>query len=277
MKALHIASIAVALASAGCAAASPIDNVVPAFPGWDEAPDDMKKGLESQVQAYIDNPDLTPQDVYAAWLQQRQSEGWTFGETLDADKKVSPGIVPWAEASPRRRMLDTMLHAAARTLKDLPDADAAAIRVAAAPTVLATPNGFVAVKYIGRRDTYKDGAYGSGIVFAKGQTQMVPHATAVQMLRHPDVYVPGEAAPAAAAATASEPQAAKTKEQEEQERQQEEQRLQDARDSINAMGEKDAVVAFVQTNFNQKLDARKGLDSLKAQAIQLVDQFGMPQ
>ena len=50
----------------------------------------------------------------------------------------------------------------------------------------------VAVKYIGHRETYTDGAYGSRIAFTKGQSVLVPADLAAKLLRHPDVYTHGE-------------------------------------------------------------------------------------
>jgi hypothetical protein len=269
MKAILIASIAASLASQALVAAGFHNGGI----DWAELPEEARKGLESQVEGFAGNPELTPQAVHAAWLEQKQADGWTFGAQLDADKKVSPNIVPWDDASPQRRVLDTMLYACANALKAVPDADAVgrlsvdSLKGRDAPRpALVAPDGFVMIKYIGRRLTHKDGNYGTGIQWDHpGQSKPVPAAAAAQMLRHPDVYAMGEG-PAPEPAV----QVVKVSEKE-----LEEQHTQDVRDSINAMRAKAAVSAFIKTNFGQDADESKPLAALKEQAIQLVDQFGV--
>jgi hypothetical protein len=40
------------------------------------------------------------------WFQERVSDGWTFGEQRDAQKKRSPYLVPWEQLSDDVRDLD---------------------------------------------------------------------------------------------------------------------------------------------------------------------------
>lgn len=268
MKAILIASIAANLAGQALVAAGFHNGGI----AWDELPEDARKGLESQVEGFVANPELTPEAVHGAWLTQKLADGWTFDADLNAEKKTSPNIVDWDRASPQRRVLDTLLHACAQALKNLPDeapvgrpgVDSLQGRDAPRPMLVA-PTGFVMIKYIGKRPTHKDGNYGTGIQWDhQGQSKPVPAEAAAQMLRHPDVYALGEgSAPAPVEA------------QRKDEKQLEEEHTQDVRDSINAMTEKQAVVDFVKANFSQDIPANKSLAKLKEQAIGLVDQFGV--
>lgn len=52
------------------------------------------------------------------------------------------------------------------------------------------------IKYVGHRPTYTESCYGTGLVFTQGQTITVDEAVARKLLRHPDVYVLGDAADA---------------------------------------------------------------------------------
>ena len=52
---------------------------------------------------------------------------------------------------------------------------------------------YVSVKYIGKRSSYVDGAFGTRVTFKQGESKMIPADKALLMLRHPDVYVPGKA------------------------------------------------------------------------------------
>lgn len=117
----------------------------------------------------------------------------------------------------------------------------------------------VAVKYIGHRETYTDGAYGSRIVFTKGQSVLVPADLAAKLLRHPDVYTQGENKKAVVV--------------EVQEQKTENEDSQAIRDRIAVM-DKTALESFVKTTFRIDIDKRKGVEALRQQAIGLIDQYG---
>ena len=114
------------------------------------------------------------------------------------------------------------------------------------------------IKYIGARAEYTDGTYGTRIHWLRGESKMVPTDKAVKMLRHPDVYVAGDAG-APTPGVPGEPD--------------KEDDVQDMRDAIASMG-KDAVIQYAQTKFNMKLDKRQSVEGLRTAAIQLVDQYG---
>ena len=46
----------------------------------------------------------------------------------------------------------------------------------------------VAVKYVGRRDSYRDQLYGTGLAFEKGQVRNLPADLARKFLRHGDTF-----------------------------------------------------------------------------------------
>lgn len=116
----------------------------------------------------------------------------------------------------------------------------------------------VSIKYIGPRPEYTDGVYGTRITWAKGESKMVPADKALAMLKHPDVYVPGEAG-------APTPKLPADKDPEDN--------VQDLRDSIASMS-KEAVLTYAQTHFNMKLDKRQSVEKLRTEATRLVDQYG---
>ena len=75
----------------------------------------------------IDTKDITlPEDllaltekiaenVHAVWAQGRISEGWTYGETKDPEKKTTPLLVPYAELADSEKDYDR--NTAIETLK----------------------------------------------------------------------------------------------------------------------------------------------------------------
>lgn len=117
----------------------------------------------------------------------------------------------------------------------------------------------VAVKYIGKRETYIDGTYGSRIAFTKGQSVLVPADLAAKMLRHPDVYAKGDAKKAEVVEVQEQPVV--------------DEDSQAIRDRIAVM-DKTALESFVKTTYRMDIDKRKSVESLRQQAINLVDQYG---
>lgn len=123
------------------------------------------------------------------------------------------------------------------------------------------------VQYMGNRPSPRsDNLYQTG-EWVSGQIKDVPDAVAAKMLRHPDVYV--LAGERQGVIEVVEGQPLETDELDEE-------AVEDARMSIDAMGTKNAVYDFVQTNFNQELDRRSSLRNMKEEAIRLIDQFGLP-
>lgn len=118
----------------------------------------------------------------------------------------------------------------------------------------------VAIKYVGKRDTYVEGTYGSRIQFTQGQSVLVPSGLAAKLLRHADQYAKGEVE-VAEVVPVDKPDTEPDK-------------TQDMRDQIAVM-DKSALESFAKTAFRIDLDKRKGLESLRQQVIGLVDQFGV--
>lgn len=135
------------------------------------------------------------------------------------------------------------------------------------PNVVAQQAG-IFVRYIGRAETCNDHLYGTGMWTRREVKSVVP-SVALRMVRHPDQYeevvaleneLPAERAPV------GEPgrRADKDPDTPEQE-------------AIMAIQQMDAgqVRDFVERNYQQKLDGRKGVAALRAEAVGLVDQFGI--
>lgn len=50
-----------------------------------------------------DNPDAPASAQHDSWLEEKQRDGWIWGDTKDADKKTHPCIVPYRENQHRRQ------------------------------------------------------------------------------------------------------------------------------------------------------------------------------
>ena len=270
MNRVLIAAIAHTLNAALCEAIG--DHSQPA---WAQAPDWQKESALAGVDMHLANPEATPEQSHAAWMEHKVKDGWVYGEVKDAEKKTHPCIRPWAELPVEQRIKDHIFRAAVHALSPVPDAPAAgaqALKAAPGGVIprLVGPQGFAPVKYVGRRETYREGMYATGLVFQRGETKMVPTDKARLLLQHPDVYVPGDVQ---SMATVQAPPSERSKADEDR---QAEERVQEARDAIANMN-KDALVAYAQTNFRVALDKHQGVAKLREAATQLVDRFGLAQ
>jgi len=223
-------------------------------PVWADAPEWQKASALAGVDMHLKNPDATPEQSHESWLAQKAADGWTFGEVKDAEKKQHPCFRPYDELPPEQKAKDYLFRATVHSLAAL-EAPAAAVQVEPGSS------DKVAVKYIGKREYYVDGAYGTHIAFNQGETKLVPADKARLMLGHPDVYVPGELAQAVVTEA---PKADATEEDD----------TQDMRDQVAQM-DKDGLELFAKTHFKVDLDKRLGVAKLRAHVTQLVDQFGV--
>lgn len=230
-------------------------------PSWEDAPEWQKASAMAGVQMHLANPDATPEQSHESWLAQKLADGWVYGEVKDAEKKEHPCVKPYAELPEAQKVKDYLFRAVVHAMAKIPAAEA----VQKAQTVVAGPNGMamVPVKYVGKRESYTEGTYGTRISFLKGETKLVPADKARLLLGHPDVYEPGEVEGAQVAETVEKPSD-----------QTEEDRIQETRDAIANMT-KAAVTTFAKTNFNVDMNAKLSLAELRAQAIGYVDQFGI--
>ena len=228
---------------------------------WEEAPDWQKASALAGVDMHLANPDATPEQSHESWLAQKTTEGWTFGFVKDAEKKEHPCFMPYEQLPIEQRAKDYLFRAVVHTLKDAPDAVISAAPAAQTAQIMATPDGFLPIRYIGKRQTYIDGAFGTKTEFVQGGTRLVPVDVARKMLAHKDVYELGEAE---AGAVGSKPADDDGDEESQQE----------MRDSIASMS-KEGLAVLAKSHFNVDLDKSKKVGDLRTQVTGLVDQFGL--
>jgi len=121
----------------------------------------------------------------------------------------------------------------------------------------------IAVKYIGHRLNFVDVIYGTGLAFEPGQTINVDDAIARKMLKHADVYVPGDEAEAE---TTAKVESTKPTDDPDPD--------QTVRDSIANMN-KASLVDYAKIHFQADLDKRMSVADMRAKVTGLFDQFGV--
>ena len=250
-------------------------------PSWGDAPEDQRESTLAGVVMHLANPDATPEESHAAWAKQKVEDGWIYGEEKNEDLKTHPQLIPYDELPEGQKAKDYAFKAVVAAMASLPEEDAEALKeevaalkkelAAGSPARSANVPGKIPVKYIGKRERYTDGLYKTGLTWEKDQTLMVSPDKAALLLKHPDQYVRGEeetpCLPPAEAALLTDGK---------DDADDEESRVQDAKDAVTNMTDVDAVREYVKVNFSgAKLHHNVGLDTAKAKAIGMIDQFGL--
>lgn len=57
--------------------------------------DDQLESLIDGVKFMLDNPNITPEQSHNNWMKMKISQGWTYGETKDFNKKTHPNLIPY--------------------------------------------------------------------------------------------------------------------------------------------------------------------------------------
>lgn len=283
MKILVIAQAAHAINAAYCLSLG--DASVPA---WADATEQHQRSLLAGVEMHLANPEATPEQSHESWLAAKLADGWTYGEVKDEAAKTHPCCLPYEDLPAAQKSKDYLFRAVVHALKGIPDAEeavaAALAKVGraqkdAAPASATSPLGYIAVEYVGRKTTYTDHLYGTGLSFDQGQVRSMPGELARKFLKHGDMFKeagastePAQAAPTAPAQDDTAEQLAKAQAQKD-EQQQEQNALQDLHDSINAMA-KNSLVDYAKVNYRIDLDKTKKVGELRTQVIGLINQYG---
>lgn len=141
----------------------------------------------------------------------------------------------------------------------------------------------VAVQYIGRRPSYTDRLYGTGLTFDAEQVRGLPASTAKKFLRHGDLFQRAATADESGAGQ-GEQQAASTPLDDtaaklaEAQRLQDEQRAKDVRrqellDQVSNM-DKDGLQVFAKDTYNQVVPKTMTLENMRAKVLAYIDEYG---
>jgi hypothetical protein len=246
-------------------------------PSWNDASDAIKESSLAGVEWRLANLDAPVSAQHEEWAVQKTEAGWVYGEAKDEEAKTHPCLVDFKDLPIEQQAKDALFVAIVRELAAVPEAEEIKAPEAAAkktkkqdvnlPSNLQTSLSHTPVTYIGKRDSYTDGTYGTKITWNKGQTILVVNDKAVLLLKHPDQYAEGnvdtvglEVAPVIEKRADS----------------LDEEGLQNARDAIavmNLTGLRD----FAKTNFGGRtIPVGVNTETARAQVIGLIDQFGLP-
>lgn len=289
MKVLVIAHVAHMINLAYCASLG--DNTQPA---WEDAPEWQKQSAIAGVEMHLANPDATPEQSHESWLAQKKEQGWKYGKVKDAEKKEHPCFLPYDELPPEQKAKDYLFRGVVHALKGIPDADDAVAEAVdalkadlaqaqqapaiqtqlAQPTIVVGGAGMMGVKYIGRRDVWKDTVYRSGLSFTAGQTRAIPPHIAKKLLAHRDLFEEAEAPDTVAAAQDD------TQSQLDDGKKRSEQTDQSKRefaviDQVNQMTDKNVLVDYAMNTYQLKVPKNKSIEAMRAQVVEHINRVGV--
>ncbi len=150
-----------------------------------------------------------------------------------------------------------------------------------------SPTEKIAVRFIGRKAPWKDNIYGTNLTFTAGQVREVPAHYAKQFLKHGDCFeMAGYPSPAESiaehAAQDSENSSLvddtdatlKQAEQEREEQQEKQSHIEDLRQRVMLCESKDELIEMAKTNWNQRLNKQKSVETMRTEVVGFIDRFG---
>ena len=134
---------------------------------------------------------------------------------------------------------------------------------------------YIGVKYIGRRPSFRDRLFGTGLEFAQGQAHPIPADTARKFLHHASEFerddkaiakrIPADDAETLEQAKAREKQIQDAKALDE---------VQYLRDQVARM-EKNELEAMAKSKYGMDLDKRRSVTNMREEVISLIDRYGV--
>ena len=129
----------------------------------------------------------------------------------------------------------------------------------------------VGVKYIGRRPSFHDRLFGTGLDFDQGQTHFVSFELSRKFFAFPSEFERDDATKAPKAAPIDDEQAERDARRKKLEAENDE--LHFLRDSIGRL-EKPELQVMAKTKYGQELDGRASVQKMREQVVSLIDRFG---
>lgn len=254
-------------------------------PAWEDAPDWQQKSSVAGVEMHLANPDATPEQSHESWLAQKVKEGWKYGKTKDADKKLHPCCLPYAELPQEQKSKDYLFKATVHAVKSLHDEVAKDIEADVRSRVVASMPGIATetvdsrtpIRYIGRPEQWVERKYKTGLVFTRNQVRSLPDDLAHKMLRHTDLFELADTEPQGE----SEPDPDDDTEEQLKKAKSEQDESSKAHEEVQAMREeimnmdKDSLDHFAYTRYEQKINKRRSVENLREEVIGFVDQYGV--
>ncbi len=90
------------------------DSQVP----WYEAPQWQRDSALLGVKLHFGNPEAGPEGSHKSWMDQKISDGWTWGPIKDPEEKKHPCLVPFDQLPPEQQAKDFIFRAVVLALNE---------------------------------------------------------------------------------------------------------------------------------------------------------------
>jgi hypothetical protein len=82
---------------------------------WADCPQWQKDSALAGVKAVAENPEITPAQLHASWVDAKAAAGWVYGPVKDEVAKTHHCIVPYDELPLSQRVKDTVFSAVVKS------------------------------------------------------------------------------------------------------------------------------------------------------------------
>lgn len=83
---------------------------------WEDAPEWQRESAIKGVRFLMENPDAKESASHDSWLQEKEENGWIYGETKDEVKKTHPCFVPYEELPLKQKAKDYLFNAIGKSM-----------------------------------------------------------------------------------------------------------------------------------------------------------------
>jgi hypothetical protein len=83
---------------------------------WDELDEESKHRALVGVAFAAENPDLTPKECHAKWVETMANDGWRVGDNVDYVRKEHPSMVPYSQLPEPQKLKDQLFLAIVREI-----------------------------------------------------------------------------------------------------------------------------------------------------------------
>ncbi len=86
---------------------------------WEMAPAWQRESAINGVKLHLANPGLPDSASHEAWMDEKLSHGWVFGELKDTEKKTHPCLVPFDQLPLMQQRKDALFKAIVEACRPL--------------------------------------------------------------------------------------------------------------------------------------------------------------
>jgi len=88
---------------------------------WEDCSKEMQDSTVDGVQAVLDNPDITAEQLHANWMNFRREQGWVYGNVKDEEAKTHPCMVEYKSLPKVQQLKDHIFREVVYTLSGIKD------------------------------------------------------------------------------------------------------------------------------------------------------------